>query len=143
MRTIPDIGALADPTTGFLEGYRRVQGSYTFAEGRIGGTSLSSPLIVGMQADAEQAQHGVKIGFADPSIYARYGTLAYHDVTDTPFGRGITMASVRTLTKHGAAVPALASLGQSRDAGLYAIVGYDTTTGVGTPSAAYFQSFRG
>lgn len=93
-----------------------------------------------MQALAEQAQHGVAIGFANPSIYQRYGSTAYHDVTSTPFGAGHLLASVRTIGTP--AVVALGTAGQAADLGLTSTVGYDTTTGVGTPTRAYFQSFR-
>ncbi len=45
MRTTPDIGAEADPTTGFLQGYSsQVDGKFVYGEDRIGGTSLSSPV---------------------------------------------------------------------------------------------------
>jgi len=58
-----------------------------YTEGTAGGTSVATPLIAGIQADAEQAL-GRPVGFADPAIYARYGTRAYHDVTDDPLGPG-------------------------------------------------------
>jgi hypothetical protein len=45
-----------------------------------------------MQADAQQAA-GIAIGFADPAIYARYGTPAYHDVTDHPLGSGVWLGA--------------------------------------------------
>ncbi len=66
MRTTPDIGAEADPTTGFLQGYSsQVGGKFVYGEDRIGGTSLSSPLLAGMTADAIQADGGTAIGFAN------------------------------------------------------------------------------
>src|SRR4029077_20542046 len=48
---------------------------------RLGGTSLSSPLFAGMQANAAQAAGG-RLGFANPAIYqlARDGVAAYNDV---------------------------------------------------------------
>ena len=51
-----------------------------YHEFSLAGTSVSVQLIAGMQADAEQAA-GVALGFANPAVYARYGTGAYHDVT--------------------------------------------------------------
>lgn len=142
MRTTPDIGADADPTTGFLEGYSsQVGGQWVYSQTRIGGTSLSSPLIVGMQADAEQAAGGKAIGFANPVIYSLYGTKAYHDVTAHPLGKDVMIAHVRTISSGGQTVVALGTAGQAADGGLASIKGYDTTTGVGTPTAHYFTSF--
>jgi subtilase family serine protease len=143
MRTSPDIGADADPTTGFLEGYStQVSGKFVYGELRIGGTSLSSPLIVGMQAVAEQASGGDALGFANPAIYARYGSRSYNDVTDDPFGDGTRIAHVRTATLDGVSQTALATAGNAKDAHLAAVKGYDTTTGVGTPTVSYFKSFQ-
>ena len=117
MRTSPDIGADADPTTGFLEGYStQVSGKFVYGETRIGGTSLSSPLIVGMQAVAEEAAGGTALGFANPAIYALYGTKAYNDVTDDPFGDGTRIAHVRVATLDGVSQTALATAGNAKDA---------------------------
>jgi subtilase family serine protease len=140
MRTSPDIGANGDPTTGFLEGYSTQQGSdWVYAEGRIGGTSLSSPLIVGMQAVAEEAAGGKAIGFANPAIYKLYDSKALHDVVQDPFGNGDYIAHVRMATLNGSTVVALATAGQAKDGGLAAVKGYDTTTGVGTPTVNYYK----
>jgi len=68
-RVVPDISMLADPNTGFLMGETQ-----TFPEGvfydqfRIGGTSLSSPLMAGMMADSDQFTH-FHHGFINPMIY--------------------------------------------------------------------------
>jgi subtilase family serine protease len=143
MRTTPDIGAEADPTTGFLQGYSsQVDGKWVYGEDRIGGTSLSSPLLAGMTADAIQADGGTAIGFADPAIYQLYGSKSYHDVTDKPFGAKTHEASVRTAAvgEGGATVVAIASLGNAPDGRLSSIKGWDTTTGVGTPTMAWFTA---
>ena len=97
MRVEPDISAVADPNTGFLVGQTQTfpDGTAKYSEYRIGGTSLASPVIAGVQALAEQARGGVPIGFANPRIYDRYGTAAYHDVTDHPLGQGQGIADVR------------------------------------------------
>jgi hypothetical protein len=112
-----------------------------YLEGPGGGTSLACPQIAGMQADAQQATRGTPIGFADPAIYARYGTVAYHDVTDDPLGPGFTPAVVvpAGVTLPGGLVsPFLASLGM--DEGLSATPGYDDATGVGTGPPRDFSS---
>jgi subtilase family serine protease len=92
MRVIPDVSALADPSTGTAVGetlFGPNNSPLKFSISRIGGTSLASPIFAGIEADAQQA-HGKAIGFANPAIYnldARNGTTnAFHDVTDTPGG---------------------------------------------------------
>jgi pseudomonalisin len=44
-----------------------------------GGTSLSSPLALGVWARIESA-HGSAIGFGPPALYAARGSLGFHDV---------------------------------------------------------------
>ncbi|MFC4035487.1 protease pro-enzyme activation domain-containing protein [Streptomyces polygonati] len=145
-RVEPDIAAVADPTTGFLVGQTQTfsDGSVKYGEYRIGGTSLASPVIAGVQALAEQARHGRSIGFANPLIYSEYGTSAYHDVTDTPFGPKVTLADARVdfVNSENAAdgtVTSLRVLGH--DASLAATRGYDDVTGVGTPTSHYVSGF--
>jgi subtilase family serine protease len=114
MRVVPDVSALADPSTGILVGQTTLQPngtSFAFSLSRIGGTSVSCPVFAGIEADAQQ-KAGHPLGFANPVIYQRYGTSAFRDVTDHPFG----------------------------PAALPAVKGYDDATGVGSP-ARYIQSF--
>jgi pseudomonalisin len=64
VRGVPDIALDADPTTGAL----------IYVDGapvQIGGTSLSSPLALGLWTRL-QASHGNKLGFAAPKLYALY-----------------------------------------------------------------------
>ncbi|MFF3953579.1 protease pro-enzyme activation domain-containing protein [Streptomyces sp. NPDC001890] len=147
MRTAPDIAAVADPNTGFLVGQTQTMpdGSLGYDEYRIGGTSLAAPVIAGVQALAQQARHGLPIGFANPSIYARYGSKAYHDVTDHPLGPNRDLAVVRVDYANGVdaadgLLTSVRSLG--KDASLKAVGGYDDVTGVGTPAAGYVDSYR-
>lgn len=147
MRTVPDIAAVADPNTGFLVGQTQTlpDGTLGYDQYRIGGTSLAAPVVAGVQALAQQARHGVPIGFANPGIYQRYGTSAYHDVTDHPLGAGRQLAVVRndfansTDASEGI-LTSLRSLGE--DSSLSAVVGYDDVTGVGSPSTGYVTSYR-
>ncbi|MER6048899.1 S53 family peptidase [Streptomyces sp. NPDC001793] len=147
MRTVPDISAVADPNTGFLVGQTQTlpNGKLGYDEYRIGGTSLAAPVIAGVQALAQQARHGIAIGFANPAIYQRYGTSAYHDVTDHPLGAGRDLAVVRVDFANGVdaakgTITSLRSLG--KDSSLHATVGYDDVTGVGSPGAGYVSSYR-
>jgi subtilase family serine protease len=50
-----------------------------YSEYRLGGTSLSSPLMAGVMALADQ-RAGRRRGFANPALYGRYGTAACRDV---------------------------------------------------------------
>lgn len=148
MRVEPDVSALADPSTGMLVGQTTLQPdgvTYAFSLSRIGGTSVACPTFAGIEADAQQAA-GADLGFADPAIYQRAGTGAFHDVTDHPEGPGY-LAEVRNnytdpATKGGPLVTYLRTLGIDGEgtAALPAVAGYDDSTGVGSP-AAYIQSY--
>jgi len=72
-RTVPDVAMDADPNSG----------ANVYVGGQpegIGGTSLSSPLALGVWARVESA-HANALGFADPIFYAHNGGTAFHDVT--------------------------------------------------------------
>ncbi|MFG2818197.1 protease pro-enzyme activation domain-containing protein [Kitasatospora sp. NPDC048365] len=145
MRTTPDIAAVADPNTGFLVGQTQAwpDGTVSYDEYRIGGTSLAAPVIAGVQALAQQARH-FPIGFANPGIYARYGSPLYHDVTDHPLGADRDLAVARVDFVNG--VDAADGLRTSvrtlgKDSSLQAVRGYDDVTGVGTPAPGYVGSY--
>ena len=62
-RAFPDVALDADPTTGMLVGETQVfPNGVSYDEYRIGGTSLASPLMAGMVADAAQHAQG-RLGF--------------------------------------------------------------------------------
>jgi len=148
MRVVPDVSALADPSTGVLVGETGLQPNgktYAFSLSRIGGTSVASPVFAGIEADAQQAAGGA-LGFANPAIYYldthfTYGSsnAAYNDVTDHPLGAGY-LAEVRNnytnpYTKQGPLLTYLRTLGingEGKDR-LRAVTGYDDATGVGSP----------
>jgi subtilase family serine protease len=72
-KTLPDVAMDADPESGanvYVDGT---------PEG-VGGTSLSSPLALGVWARLESA-HGNRLGFAAPRLYAAAGSAGFHDVT--------------------------------------------------------------
>ena len=60
MRVNPDISIDADPSTGFLIGLHQTfpGGKARYSLTRYGGTSLASPLLAGVIADADQAAIG-------------------------------------------------------------------------------------
>ncbi len=74
MRVDPDISMDADPSTGFLIGLHQAfpNGKVMYSQTRYGGTSLASPLLAGVIADADQASEaagGSAVGFLNPAIY--------------------------------------------------------------------------
>ena len=73
-RVVPDISLDADPSTGFLIGLHQTfpNGVAKYSQTRYGGTSLASPLLAGVIADADQAA-GSALGFINPAIYALHG----------------------------------------------------------------------
>ncbi|MEU4109415.1 S53 family peptidase [Streptomyces sp. NPDC027717] len=146
-RVVPDIAAIADPNTGFLVGQSQTfpDGSQRYSEYRIGGTSLAAPVIAAVQALAQEARGGKAIGFANPSIYDRYGKKGvFHDVTDNPTGSGLAVARtdfVNGLDAADGVSTSVRSLG--KDSSLSAVKGYDDVTGVGSPANGYVQSYKG
>ncbi|MFJ6217292.1 protease pro-enzyme activation domain-containing protein [Streptomyces sp. NPDC092296] len=136
MRTLPDISMNGDLVTAVLVGFDDGTG---YSEGGYGGTSVSAPEYAGILADAIEARGGRAIGFANPGIYDRADSSAINDVNDSKvhakrgnvLDLGIVDGALRVrLYKIGA------------DYGLTATRGYDTATGVGSPSLSYLKSYR-
>jgi subtilase family serine protease len=146
MRVIPDVSALADPSTGLLYGETVAldNNRFAFETSRIGGTSVASPEFAAIEADAQQAA-GHDIGFANPSIYARAGTGAFHDVTESPSPEyEVRNNYVNPTIPGGPTVTYLRAMGINGGgkALLQATPGYDDATGVGSPFN-YILSFVG
>jgi subtilase family serine protease len=147
MRVVPDVAADADNNTGLLVGSTQhyPDGTDQYHETRWGGTSLAAPLFAGAQAVTQQVT-GRPFGFANPAIYAQYGTSALEDVTDTPGGPNILLGVVRNdySTPSDPASPLITRAQTFGHNGLtHAVTGYDNVTGVGSPSAAYYTAFGG
>jgi subtilase family serine protease len=73
-RVVPDIAMDADPSTGLLIGLHEIfpNGKDAYNQPRYGGTSLASPLLAGVVADADglaMASGGSDVGFINPVIY--------------------------------------------------------------------------
>jgi len=115
MRVVPDVGAVADPETGFLI-------LYNGHPVQIGGTSLACPIFAGVQALASQGRV-FPIGFANPLLYTIGLTgVAFRDVKDPGTPLALMTVSGRSL------------LTMAMDTSLKATKGYDDTTGLGTPN---------
>ena len=153
-RVEPDISMDGDPTTGMLVGETQ-----TFPDGvyydqyRIGGTSLSSPLLAGVLADADQAAGG-SLGFVNPLLYelASFGPTyagGFNDIVPAAkqadvrvdYLNGVsaaegTITSVRTLTYEGKESYCNGA-GQcnSQKVSINTAPGFDSMTGIGSPGA--------
>ncbi|GAC1633848.1 MAG: S53 family peptidase [Nevskia sp.] len=107
-RGLPDVALAADPNTGAII---IVNGRST----QVGGTSLASPLFVGLYARIESAT-GNSHGFANPGLYANIpgNPALVHDV----------------------------STGSNGPGGAYnAVAGWDKVTGFGSPIIGNLYSF--
>ncbi len=119
MRVVPDIAAVGDPETGLAFVFQGTPGI-------IGGTSLSCPVIAGIQALASQNRR-FPIGFANPLLYVLgHAGATFHDVKAPASPTAMMTVSGRTLITMG------------MDTSLTSTKGYDDTTGLGTPHGAAF-----
>ncbi|BCL79513.1 serine protease [Ktedonobacteria bacterium brp13] len=139
-RAVPDISAIADPNTGYLIGETQTfpDGSVKYAEYRIGGTSLSSPIMAGIMALADQAA-GHPHGFANPVFYSLAGSASFTDIVNP----ASTVAVVRT--NYNNSVDASAGLNyqlrtMNQALSLQTTPGYDDVTGLGTPTSSFLSA---
>ena len=138
MRAVPDIAMVGDPNTGMIVGETQVfpDGTY-WDQYRIGGTSLSSPLLAGVVALANQV-HRHPLGFINPLYYKLLGTRALHDIV-APTS---PVAQVRTdytnfLDNSQGKFWRLQTV-DVQSSTLHDTPGYDNETGVGTPRGPAF-----
>jgi subtilase family serine protease len=140
-RTVPDISADGDPGTGYLIGQTQAfpDGSISYSEYRIGGTSLSSPLIAGIMALADQA-NGSPHGFVNPLLYQR---IPSSDAVNDVVQPASTVAVVRSDFVNGVddadgITYSLRTMNQTLS--LSAQPGYDDVTGLGSPAASFIRT---
>jgi subtilase family serine protease len=83
LRVVPDISMDADASTGMLIGLTQTfaNGTVAYSQFKEGGTSLASPLLAGVIADADQAAGG-SIGFLNPTLYSvdQNHATAFNDI---------------------------------------------------------------
>ena len=149
LRVEPDISMDADPSTGFLIGLHETfpNGKVKYGQTRYGGTSLASPILAGVIADADQAA-GTPVGFINPAIYKLDGTAGAiddilpggkqaqirvdHANTYVPGAKGF-IQSFRELTYEGAITYCDATGNcATRPNTLSTANGYDSMTGLGS-----------
>ena len=148
-RAVPDIAMDGDPTTGMLVGETQLFTEPTrfgpagvhYGEYRLGGTSLSSPLLAGAQADAQQGR-GERIGFANPLIYDLFRNFhseaTYFDPAGSEPGVGNIRADyVNALNEEAGIVYSVRTFNQ--DSSLTTDKGWDDVTGVGTVTNRYLH----
>ncbi|GAA1943745.1 S53 family peptidase [Amycolatopsis minnesotensis] len=157
-RVGPDVAFDADPVTGMVVGGTPLNGSpatdpgtWHYVEHTFGGTSLSTPLFAGVQALAQQANGGKRFGFANPVLYQRAGTPAFRDVTAYRLPNGDPATAVvygsdpsggkTPELHHFLATQWVGPVGDARPPEV--APGFDTETGLGTPTGAYLRSFAG
>ncbi len=126
-----DFSAYANPL-----GYDLPTDTVTFAQYRIGGTSLSSPLFAGMMALADQAA-GAHHGFANPALYKLSRGRAFRDVTAPASPVGVVRTNyVNNTNASGGLQTVLRGTGDTGT--LTSAPGYDDSTGLGSPNGASF-----
>ena len=138
-RAVPDIAALGDPQTGFLVGQTQTfPDGAAYDEFRLGGTSLSSPIMAGIMALADQAA-GAPHGFANPLFYANPD--AFHDVLSVK-----TAVARRNFNNSIDASAGTTDLLRTFDdysgsPTQHTGTGWDNVTGLGTPGEDFLATF--
>ena len=142
-RVVPDVSDFGDFTIGYQIGFTYIgrHHKHIYVNSSNGGTSLSSPMFAGFEADLIQGRRHVSLGFANPLLYDHASTSAFHDVTSNPQGQGHTEAAVTG--PEIAPTPYLSTMGlcSTTPAHQTCGAGYDTTTGIGSPGRYFFNSF--
>ncbi len=158
MRVEPDISMEADPATGMLVGETQTfpNGVY-YDQYRIGGTSLSSPLLAGVIARADSSA-GHPLGFLNPSLYGLYGhqgalydilPAGKQDQSRADFANSIDdsqgfLYSTRIIDYEGP--QEFCNAGgecKQRELSLHTASGFDNMTGLGSPGDTFLSQLVG
>ncbi|HEY0934231.1 MAG TPA: S8 family serine peptidase [Trebonia sp.] len=141
-RAVPDLAADGDPDSGLLTGYI-ASGSAThpgpYQTEVNAGTSLATPLIAGLVADAQQGQRS-PFGFINPVLYRLAGTAAFHDILPVTAAAPQQDRAAYEAGGDGfsTGIDVFDTQGGRTGTHLVTARGYDTMTGVGTPNGAAF-----
>jgi subtilase family serine protease len=143
-RTTPDVAMDADPQTGMLIGETQTfpDGSQKYAEYRIGGTSLASPLYAGLEAIADQV-YGRSHGFANPAIYQLNGTSAVRDIRGKQVKGGVVRVNYNNSVDASAGTTTLLRSLNDEAQSIHLGPQWDTLTGVGTPNGLTYLTKLG
>jgi subtilase family serine protease len=140
-RAVPDLAADGDPDSGLLTGY--IESGSASHPGPYqtevnAGTSLATPLIAGLVADAQQGQK-TSFGFINPVLYRLAGTAALHDILSISATLPQPDRAAWEAGGDGFSSGVDVFDAQHRaDSSLITAKGYDTMTGIGTPNGAAF-----
>jgi subtilase family serine protease len=153
-RVGPDVSMEADCFVGgYPEGYYEptspTRAGNTWYTRPFCGTSMASPMFTAVEANLLQARHGLGIGFANPTLYNLYGSIAFHQVTSTPLGTGVSTGVVITPATKLATSTTLVTVGQCQAQNAtskpFALItpycgsGYNEVTGLGSPAPGLFR----
>jgi subtilase family serine protease len=156
MRVEPDISMEADPATGMLVGETQTFPNGTFYDQyRIGGTSVSSPLMAGVVARADEAA-GSSLGFLNPKLYSLSGhsgaiddipATAPQDQSRADYANEIDSSqgilySTRIVDYEGQEqfCDPTTNVCSTRPVALNAGPGFDSMTGLGSPAGNFVQA---
>jgi len=126
-RGVPDVAALADGNTPYLVYADDTPG--TQPEG-VGGTSVSSPLTMGLWASVESA-HGNRLGLAQYDFYKLYNA-----VNPATTVNGSPTGPVYVAAANPSPVTGFRDITAGTNGGCVAKAGYDYCTGIGAVLAA-------
>jgi subtilase family serine protease len=136
-RVVPDISTVGDPNTGFLVGQTQTfpNGVY-YDQYRLGGTSLSSPVLAGIVAVSDSLDH-FHHGFLNPLAYlVASHTPAIADVqhVDAAVER---VDYANSVDASGGLITSARSLDYP-NLTIHTTAGYDNVTGLGSPNGLAF-----
>ena len=134
---------------GFYEPTGPTSAGHTWYTRPFCGTSMASPMFTALEANLLQERHGLGLGFANPTLYGLYGSTAFHQVTSTPLGAGVSTGVIITPATQLALKTTLVTVGQcqaqngtSKPFPLvtpYCGSGYNEVTGLGSPAPGLFS----
>lgn len=130
-RTVPDVAAVADPNTPVLIYGGHTTGTQPTA---VGGTSVSSPLTMGLWSRVQRAYPTRGKGLAQYDFYVRYLTVNPATVEQTPLG------PIYIPDPNPTPVNGFRDITVGTNGGCAAKPGYDDCTGIGSVLAAQWAS---
>ncbi|NKQ54111.1 S8/S53 family peptidase [Amycolatopsis sp. K13G38] len=135
-RVVPDISAVGDPNTGFLIGQTQTfpDGVY-YSQYRIGGTSLSSPVLAGIVAVSDSLAH-FHHGFINPMAYASYRSAAITDVSHVD--GAVERVDYANSVDDSKGLVVSARTFDYPNLTIHTTGGYDNVTGLGSPNGLPF-----
>jgi subtilase family serine protease len=163
LRVVPDISMDADASTGMLIGLTQTfaNGTVAYSQFKEGGTSLASPLLAGVIADADQAAGGA-IGFLNPTLYSvdQHSATAFNDIVPAANPKATAVIRVdfaNTVNASSGYVLSLRAIDYqgvetycdatgncaSRPVTVNTAVGFDGMTGIGSVGPQFIKRMAG